>query len=701
MSLSALKKLAIQNNIQVAYEDADKKRYHASPEALMAVLRSLGIPIENIEAAKEFHREGDRRRWTEVVPPVVVCRGRLRMTWRVPASWMNRRFAMTIECEDGTTLPTEGRLADGETLRSTRIDGQEFIEVRHVFGASLSHGYHQLHVEIGDHPHHSLVICAPTRVFDIWTGDRQRTWGVFLPLYALHSERSMGIGDLTDLELLAAWTESQGGHVTATLPLLASFWEESEDFSPYSPASRLFWNEYYLDVERLDGFAECPKAQAYCRSPESQAFLEAARVSTQVDYPALVTWKRRLLQLLADHVHEAMPSQRKSWDDYRRHHPESDDYARFRAACARQGMPWMNWPAEMRDGELPDDALDRHIHRRHLYVQWQMSKQLEGIRAKTAQQDALWYLDLPLGVNRAGYDPWRQRDAFALEMNGGAPPDAMNALGQNWCFPPLHPEGLRRQGYRYLISVLREQLKYARLLRIDHAACLHRMFWIPEGMDAKDGTYVRYPAEEWYAILALETHRAKAGIVGEDLGTVPNYITRGLRKHGIQSMYILPFETDTEKPPHVRIPGKLELAALNTHDMPTFAAFWEGADIDLQVRLGFIEENEAPARRKERDMWRKTVLRFLREHHFLDPAEDDVRSVFAACLRFMAGTDSELVLVNLEDLWQERRSQNVPGTFQEHPNWRPKACQSLESIQGDAALSQLLRCVNRNTKTHN
>lgn len=693
LSRAELRKLAQFHGVQTAYDDAEERRRTASAETVMAVLRALGVPVEREEDAVDVLRRSQWTWWKQVAEPVMVCHGELVARFRLPTQREYRRYELTIELESGESRKHQGSFSDWKVVRSYSAEGVALKEYQSRLPGSLPWGYHRLTLEVAGEQHESLVISAPTHVYNLWTGSRRRSWGVFLPLYALHSERTRGMGDLTDLEELTEWTRSQGGAVTATLPLLASFWEETEDVSPYAPASRMFWNEFYLDVERLDGWEDCAEAWNLSAAATSSERAAGLPKTERVDYAGLISWKSAVLNTLAEHVRTSSPRLRERLDRYRRGHPDVDDYARFRALCTRHGLPWTDWPQRLRDGDCGEGDVDEKVYFRHLYAQWQMAGQLQRLKEKEENADSIWYLDLPLGVNRAGYDTWREREAFAMEANGGAPPDAFFSKGQNWLFPPLHPEGLRRSGYRYLIAVLREQLRYARLLRIDHAACLHRMYWIPEGMEATEGTYVRYPAEEFYAVLALESHRAGAGIVGEDLGTVPRYVTLGLQRHGIQSMYILPFEIETDRVPEVRTPGKLSLASLNTHDMPPFASFWRGSDIDLRAELGLIESDTRHAAREERAQWCQALVRFLRRHRFLEPDQEGLDEVIKACLRFLTRSPAELVLVNLEDLWLEEHLQNMPGTYQEHPNWRHRAALSLKQISASDEVKARLQLV--------
>ncbi len=249
-----------------------------------------------------------------------------------------------------------------------------------------------------------------------------------------------------------------------------------------------------------------------------------------------------------------------------------EDYAAFRAAWDARKAPWPTWPAPARDGLLREGDFGGQAKRYHLFVQWALHLQLRELSSGPRK---LLYLDLPLGASYDGYDVWRRRDLFALEASAGAPPDDFFTKGQDWGFPPLHPERSREEGHAYFRECLANQLRYAGTLRIDHVMGLHRFFWIPKGAGPAEGTYVRYPAEELYAVACLESVRHRARIVGEDLGTVPRYVRPAMARHGILRMFVAQFGLSPD--PRRALGGipRACVASVNTHDMPTFASFWK------------------------------------------------------------------------------------------------------------------------------
>ena len=268
---------------------------------------------------------------------------------------------------------------------------------------------------------------------------------------------------------------------------------------------------------------------------------------------------------MSEYFFAQKPGRFTDFEAYLNSHSSLEDYARFRAAGEKQGIRWYSWPQAMRDGKLKDGDYSEKQRQYHLYTQWLAHEQIQSLSQKARRDNLYLYLDLPVGVHPYSYDVWRERESFVTGINGGAPPDPVFTSGQNWSFPPLHPEKIRQQGYRYVIDCLRHQLELAGMLRIDHMMNFHRLFWIPEGMENREGVYVNYRAEELYAILALESYRHQSVIVGEDLGIVPPEVRPMMEKHGIFRMFVGQYELITENQLG-EIPSDC-VASLNTHDM--------------------------------------------------------------------------------------------------------------------------------------
>jgi 4-alpha-glucanotransferase len=684
------------------------RRRAASGEALLAAVQALGAPVRRPSDIRGALIERKRLLTGRLAPPVAVAWGQraTRLDLRVPPERTGGEVRCRLTLEGGEirewTTPLD-RCADAGTETA---EGMRRVVKRLVVPGPIPFGYHRLHLAIGLADvvaGETLLISAPTEApgkgrarhsgeSPSREGGHERhprDWGAFLPLYALRSERSWGIGDLTDLRALLDWIRSLGGGLAATLPFFAAFYDEPFDPSPYAPASRLFWNEIYIDVARVPELEASPEARELVGSAAVASELAELRASPTVEYQRAMGLKRRVLELLSRSIGER---RRRDFDAFVASDPLVDDYARFRAACERLGRPWTDWPQAQHEGTLSSADIDESGYHYHRYAQWIVHEQLEALADKGGSGPL--YLDLPIGVSPAGFDVWRERSCFVPEASAGSPPDAMFTSGQNWGFPPMHPDGIRATGYRYQAQCFRRMLRYAGLLRIDHVMGLHRLFMIPPGVDATQGTYVRYPAEELYAVLVLEAHRAGSLVLGEDLGTVPGYVRTSMDRRNIQHSYVVEYELAGEEKLHPA--GRHDVATLNTHDMAMFAAFWSGADIDDRVELGLTDAKTAAAERERRTEIRHDLVALLRGEGLLGFEESPgAAQILRGCLAYLARSEAPLVVVNLEDLWLEEEPQNIPGTMHERPNWRRKARLSLEDMRSSSDVLALLEDVNR------
>jgi 4-alpha-glucanotransferase len=652
-----LRSLARLCGIQSSYTGQDGRRVKASLESLLAAVRAFGMPVEDLPDVPAALGARVAELTERPLPPVIVA-------------WDGRMPVVDVGLASSRSGDLELVLESGEVAERRRVRGGDGRSIG--FEAALPLGYHRLLLEAGSTEASALVIAAPERA----PAAPGRSWGVFVPLYALRTARDRGVGDLTDLGDLTDWVAGLGGDVVATLPLLASFLDEPFEPSPYSPASRLFWNEVYLDVNEVPELERSPEAREALSSSAHRAALEQLRAAGYVDYRAVMAAKRAVLEPMARAIFDGPSPRRDQLEAHVAANPALADYAAFRAACERTRSVWSAWPEPDRSGRLTPDDADEPARRYHRYVQWLAAGQVDAADRRARAAGAGLYFDFPLGVNPGGYDVWREREAFALGASAGAPPDPFFTSGQDWGFHPLHPERIRDQGYRYPIACLRHLLRHARVLRLDHVMGLHRLYWIPRGVPSTHGVYVRYAADELYAIVCLEAHRAGTVVVGEDLGVVPDYVRPAMARHEFHRTYVLPWELTDDPAAALRPAPSNAFASLNTHDMEPFAGFWEGT----------------PAEQRE------LLVAYLRERGWLaagdgDEAPVSTADVMAASLRELAAGEAREVVVTLEDLWQETRPQNVPGTVDEYPNWRRRATRTLEEIREDPEAIGVLRDV--------
>jgi 4-alpha-glucanotransferase len=701
--LRALRELARQCRIQTAYLDPHRHRVEAPPETLLATLRALGVEVADLDAVPSALEAARFEFWRSVIEPVTVAaEGRLtRLRLRVPESTRRgggRPLRLRLLPEGGAEqdVGRAWRVDVAPTvLRREEVGGRAFVELEVPVRGAVPIGYHDLHVSFMGREGSTFLVAAPRRAAAV---EHEATWGAFIPLFALRSERSWGVGDLTDLQALMTWVAGLGGGVVATLPMLATFLgDRPYDHSPYSPASKLFWNELHLDVTRVPELERSPEARAVLASQSLRDEVDALRAAPLVDYRRAMAAKRGVLQAL-ERAFFADPGPReRDLRAFVRANPRVTDYAAFRANCERWNDPWQTWPRRERKGAIPKHGGNPDAYRYHLYAQWQMAEQMHRVDATAKELGTGLYFDAPIGVNPDSYDVWRERDAFAMGVSAGAPPDLFFTGGQDWGFPPLHPERIRRQRYAYPIAGLRHLFRHADVLRIDHVMGLHRLYWVPHGADATHGVYVRYRPEEWYAILAVESRRNDTVIVGEDLGVVPAEVRPALRRHAVYRSHVVQMELAERPDGPLDLPPRDGLASLNTHDMPPFAGFWDGVDIDIRLERGWLDPGRLDEERDTRRRQRATLVAALRRDGRLPPEDraPSERAVLDACLRDLAASPARLVVVNLEDLWFEREPHNVPGTTTQYTNWRRVARYRLEEIRELRPVRQALRAVDR------
>lgn len=676
-----LHQLARLYGVQTAYYDVDHRRQPASVESLLAVLRSMGAHVKSMADVPSALRDYHQQFWRRPLAPVIVDWEGFQTSTelRLPEQLADVPLVGHLRLEDGERERWEWLGKGLTTLRTERVEGQRYVVKELPLKGVLPPGYHNLRVDISGRNAEALIISAPRKAYSPSLEKESRTWGVFLPLYALRTSKSLGNGYFSDLEAMTEWVAKLGGSAVATLPLLASFLDEPFDPSPYSPVSRLFWNELYVDVNRAPEIETCAEAQELLTSPEIQDEISTLLDSPLVDYRRQAKLHRRVLETLSEQYLQKLPQREQAFTRFVKANPAVEDYASFRAVGERLRLPWSEWPENLRKGIVRPDDYDEDSKRYHMYTQWLASQQMADLSTKADERGSGLYLDLPLGVHPDGYDVWRNQELFGSGTRVGAPPDGFFTHGQDWGFPPIHPGRIREQGYKYLIDVFRHHFRHAGILRIDHVMSLHRLYWIPEGHDARYGAYVKYNDEEMYAIMTLESHRQQTWVVGENLGTVPSHVNRAMSRHGLGKMYVAQFETSPSPKQALNPVSANTVASFNTHDLPTFASFWQGLDIEGRKEMGLIDDAEAGEQKSALVVLKKSLADFLRAKGYLN-GEETPEAIHAACFKYMSASPSHLVLVNLEDLWQEVQPQNVPGTGPELPNWRRKARYSLEEF---------------------
>ncbi len=530
-------------------------------------------------------------------------------------------------------------------------------------------GYHRFTTDAGE----QLLIAPPPHCH---LPDDLRVWGWSVQLATTRSRRSWGIGDLEDLRELATWSSEIGAGILQVSPLGASTPGTQPEASPYFPGTRRFRSPLHLAVGRIPGAERIGDQLA-----PLAASGEALNLERLVDRARVQALKLRALELLWDSGAADDETVRRGISVLRRELGDAlRSWAVYAAIAERLGGDWRRWPDDHRDpagarvAGLADELSERIAF--HEWVQWLLDEQL-GAAGRVGPGIVQ---DLPIGFDPGGFDAWSWQAQLAHGAWLGAPPDLLGPDGQDWGIPPFVPDRLRAAGYRPYIETLRSGLRHAAGLRIDHAAGLFRGWWVPTGRGSAQGAYVRYRSEEMLAILALESVRARAWIVGEDLGTLEEGVRETLAEQRILSMRIAYFE----KQPPAAFPRRA-MALLTTHDLPTLAGLWSGSDLADQERAGVTPDAAALA-----------TLRGRLEAVTGLSAGAEPREVILAAHAALSAAPSAVITATLEDALAQEERVNLPGTVErQRPNWSQGLRLPIEELRDDPLVASVAEALGR------
>ncbi|MEZ0329288.1 MAG: 4-alpha-glucanotransferase [Dissulfuribacterales bacterium] len=689
---NALDELTDFLGVESEYTDIFGQRHEASLRAKEAVVRAmtgrkvLQNPHDVLMELLEDHA-------TRVVEPVnVVELGQpVEIALILRLEYENDTAHWLLHAEDGQKYQGTARLVRQE--KSVRSCAKGYGLYRCLLSILPALGYHNLELTLKGYDHSLITFLIVTPSACYLPASDKRFWGISAQVYAQRSLRNWGMGDLSDVVSLVEMTATAGAGFLGVNPMCSLFYARPEHISPYSPSSRFFFQYLYLDIPAIPEFFECAAARELFESEEFQTRLRAVRSLEFVDYLQVAAAKKQVLELLYDHfvlrhLYENTNMAMEFRSFQRQGGEKLYNFGVFEAlhehflSVDSNNWGWPVWPGSFRDRKSQAVAAFSKEHKKRVeffqYLQWRLHLQLSGLRAVT---DALsmelgLYFDLPVGSDGAGFDVWYEPELFAIDISIGAPSDEFNPKGQNWGLPPMIPQRLQEMRYGPFIEVLRANMRYASILRIDHVMSLMRLFWIPRGMGAEDGVYVHYPMQDLMGIVALESQRNQCVIVGEDLGTVPDEFRQAMRRIGMLSYRIFYFE---RKAGHFLRPEEFPEQALVTvtsHDLPTLRGYCDGRDMDLKAMLGLFPSEELRLRQIYDRKHVKQEIAALFNIELQEFSMDLVQRLYA----YLAECPSILLLVQLEDLMGQLDQVNLPGTVQEYPNWRRRLPYSIEEL---------------------
>lgn len=709
MTQQLLQQLVEMRGIETRYVDAWGNPATIAEKSKAKLLNVLGYDTSNDEKIQSQISADIASVWLSPLNPVSVVRSteQINLPVRLPIELVNDEHVITITCEDGKAIEHNFIPVDQEMMTMAHIDEVEFHEYVVTLPFSLPLGYHDVTLSAdNDQLGTSRIIVAPQACYtpsEIQQG--KKTWGLSVQLYCVRSEKNWGIGDFSDLALLVEKAAAVGADFVGLNPIHALYPANPNACSPYGPSSRRWLNYLYIDVTAVDGYESDP-VQEIVNNETFKKTLEHARSEDYVDYEAVAHIKLTALKAVFDVYEEKYlrnnTKQNKAFKAFIEAGGESLDmlatYDALQSDLHAQGKESWGWPVfpeAYKDYYNPAVEKFKKANKRqvkfYLFLQWIASQQLENASSKAIECGMTigLYRDLAVGVSEGSAEIWGNKDLYCTDASVGAPPDILGPLGQNWGLPPMDPRKLYEQGYQPIIDLFASNMASSGSLRIDHVMALLRLWWVVKGDNAKDGGYVYYPVDDLLGILALESHRNQSLVIGEDLGTVPEEIRSKLADNGVYSYRVFFFEQAEDggffSPSHYPVQS---MSTLTTHDMPTLIGYWHCLDLELGKDIGLYPTEEIlQTLYTDRHENKQAILDTLHGHGSVghEVGRDVNYTGMDKALNHgmqvhMAGGSSALLSLQLEDWLEMDKPVNVPGTFNEYPNWKRKLTENIESL---------------------
>lgn len=690
---------------------------HATIENKQSLLIALDVlkPQGNLsdqEYAREINQTLNKAmdaQYASALGPVCVMRKdrEKEVEFVVPAGKENEQLTWSVQEENGNSQTGVVKMSDTRLKYDDEgkpmireINGVKYEKRTFTMPADFDIGYHRLEMEIPGQPKASTrMIYAPTKCYDpIDIKNGGKAWGVPVQLYEQRSDENQGIGDFSDLAEIADTVGKSGAGILGVNPLHAMFPEAAEEASPYSPASRTYFNHVYLDVTAVPEFEQSKEATALYDSAEYTAKRRKAQDTSDVDYTAAFELKTPVLEKCYDQFVKSGSAERKEkFEAFKRDGGERlQDFAVFQALCEHFAKEepkltdWRDWPKEYQDSKTPEVKAFAEANKDRVgfytYLQFETLNQMENVQkiCKESGMKIGLYTDIAVGSAPFGFEGWGCKDLY-MKASAGAPADVLSPNGQNWDVMGFKPKALKDTAYEPFIEMLRNNMKTAGCTRLDHVLQLARLYMIPEGKSAKEGAFVYYPVDDLMAVAALESHRNKCMLIGEDLGQLPPGFQDKLMDHGILSYRVMPFEREWGyqnggNNNAFRHPEEYPLystAAPSTHDTPSLASQWTARDVHLKDYLGYYESSaQRDLEFRQYESQRCALNWALNEkgcwsrvgaQPVTDPAHDTrscPEKYEQAVADYLGQSRSAMLLFPFSDMFRTNYMGNIPGTRQ-------------------------------------
>jgi 4-alpha-glucanotransferase len=704
--MSPIEQLAELVGFHSSYSGVFGDQVIAQDQAIAKLLKAMGFKLDDKSLTKTIVLL-TQKKWFNILPTVHIAKAEKQLhaiTVSLPKTEISS-LNWNIITELGDNISGTSNIDDLQLIDEIELDKKPYCQYQLLL-PTLEQGYHQLSISMANVKASCPLIFAPKTCYSPQEASANKIWGFTAQLYSLRSHNNWGMGDFTDLFQLVQRSVEQRASTIGLNPLHPLFQQNPAHRSPYSPSSRCFLNPLYIDVTKAPNFDYCVSAQKKVKSKTFQQNIVKARASELIDYPAVAALKFEITEILFENfcdnsrgLYQSMSGDFKNYKE-----KQGNDLQRFATFHAlnehfnltdNKVYGWPDWPKDFHEPSSDNVSKFQQTHARRIdyfcFLQWIANQQLTAVTQCALEQEMAigLYLDLAVGCDGSGVDVWSDKAVYVAGASIGAPPDAMNPLGQNWGLTPINPIELQKKGYQPLAKALRSNMQYAGALRIDHILGLMRQYWVAPGMAADEGVYISFPFDDILRVIALESRRNRCVVIGEDLGNVPPDFSHTIQQAGLLSFKVMFFERWQsglfKRPENFPVQS---IITVSTHDTATLAGWWQGRDLEWREHLHLYPNEEAGnADRNARPVERQNLIAALNDLNVIDMSKvpQQLPALFTtelsiAVQKYMAISPSHLQLIPLEDALEIPEQVNIPGTINQHPNWLQKLPIMLEDI---------------------
>jgi 4-alpha-glucanotransferase len=684
-----LSSLAKSAGLALSWIDAFGHPQFVSEDTLKNVLKALGFACETQSQCIESQAAVEKELNHLVLPPLITSQIGSRVHFAEGLKFHGKHYRVVLE---------SGKSIDGKFESDSSLPCEIL--------ALSEPGYHQLYIDDEE----VTLALAPEKCFgiaDFNINPEKKVWGPCVQIYSLKSRGDGGLGTYDALAEFAGAAGRAGASALAISPVHAMFSADAYRYSPYSPSSRVFHNAMHIDPAAINGPDALSEAM-HALGKDIEKVARKLEKADLIDWPVAWDLRLKLLRQLFLQFQQVKNPQQTAFQNFRKQGGSTlEEHAIYEALHANlrgdgQGDDWRRWPDEYHHPSsagvqrFAQDYADDVTF--HAFLQWQSALGLE--RSQEAAHKSGMHIgliaDMAIGADPQGSQAWMRREQFLQGLTIGAPPDIFIPQGQSWGINALSSHGLKHHGFQAYIEMLRAAFKYAGGIRIDHVLGLFRLWLVPEGCAACDGVYLHYPTDDLIRLISLESHRHRAVVIGEDLGTIPQGTSNRLSQAGIMGMNVLWFQKEKSAfmPPEVWSPTSI--ATTNTHDMATVAGWWQGHDFSVQKLKEDDLKSGLEIREKDKESLCIALQHFLNDK---DPALIDTTTtqhIVDTAIKFVAASPSPLTIIPIEDLLGLPDQPNLPGnTGDSHPNWRRRMPGLVKTLFNNSDVKRRIRILNK------